>query len=107
MTPAPIPTPPAPPVASPDRTAPKIVVTRPKARKYKVGQTSKVEVLGTDDSGFAEWTATVRRGGGKSRTVKQGTKLRLSRTGSYVLRVTAKDRSGNLAHKAVRFRVVR
>ena len=43
----------------------------------------------------------------KSRTVKQGTKLRLSRTGNYVLRVTAKDRSGNLAHKAVRFRVVR
>ena len=107
VTPAPIPTPPAPPVASPDRTAPKIVVTRPTARKYKVGQTLKVKVSGTDDSGFAEWTATVRRGGGKSRTVKQGTKLRLSRTGSYVLRVTAKDRSGNLAHKTVRFRVVR
>jgi peptidoglycan/xylan/chitin deacetylase (PgdA/CDA1 family) len=107
VTPAPIPTAPAPPVASPDRTAPKIVVTRPEARKYKVGQTLKVKVLGTDDSGFAEWTATVRRGGGKSRTVKQGAKLRLSRTGSYVLRVTAKDRSGNLAHKTVRFRVVR
>ena len=107
VTPAPIPTPPAPPVASPDRTAPKIVVTRPKARKYKVGQTLKVKVSGTDDSGFAEWTATVRRGGGKSRTVKQGTKLRLSRTGSYGLRVTANDRSGNLAHKTVRFRVVR
>ena len=107
MTPAPIPTPPAPPVASPDRTAPKIVVTKPQARKYKIGQTLKIKVSATDDSGFAEWTATVRRGAGKSRAVKQGTKLRLSRTGSYVLRVTAKDRSGNLAHKSVRFRVVR
>ena len=67
----------------------------------------KIRVSGTDDSGSAEWTATVRRSGGKSRTVKQGTKLRLSRTGNYVLRVTAKVRSGNLAHKTVRFRVVR
>ena len=54
-----------------------------------------------------QWTATVRSSGGKARTVKQGTKLRLSRTGSYVLRVTAKDRSGNTASKTVRFRVVR
>ena len=67
----------------------------------------KLGVSGTDDSGVAEWTATVRRSGAKSRTVKQGTKLRHSRTGNYVLRVTAKDRSGNQAHKAVRFRVVR
>ena len=50
---APITTPPAPPVASPDRTAPKIVVAGPKARKYKVGQTLRVKVSGTDDSGFA------------------------------------------------------
>jgi hypothetical protein len=33
----------------------------------------KIRVSGTDDSGFAEWTATVRRSGAKSRTVKQGT----------------------------------
>jgi hypothetical protein len=67
----------------------------------------KIRVSGTDGSGFAEWTATVRRNGGKSRTVKQGTKLRLSRAGNYVLRVTAKGRSGNLAHKTVHFRDVR
>jgi peptidoglycan/xylan/chitin deacetylase (PgdA/CDA1 family) len=107
VTPGPSPIPPAPPVASTDRTAPKIVVTKPKAGRYKVGKTLKIKVSGTDDSGFAQWTATVRRSGGKSRTVKQGTKLRLSRSGNYVLRVTAKDRSGNLAHKTVRFRVVR
>jgi peptidoglycan/xylan/chitin deacetylase (PgdA/CDA1 family) len=107
VAPAPSPTPPAPPVASVDRTAPKIVVTRPKARTYKVGQTLKIKIAGTDDSGFVRWTATVRRSGAKARTVKQGTKVRLSRTGRYVLRVIAKDRSGNTASKQVRFRVVR
>ena len=112
------PTLPAPPLASGDRTkptlpgasvdgtAPKIVVTSPRARTYKVGQTLKIKISGTDDSGLVRWTATVRRSGGEARTVKQGTKLRLSRTGSYVLRVTAKDRSGNTASKTVRFRVV-
>lgn len=98
---------PTPPGASVDRTAPKIVVTSPRARTYKVGQTLKIKISGTDDSGLVQWTATVRRSGGKARTVKQGTKLRLSRTGSYVLRVTGKDRSGNVASKTVRFRVVR
>jgi peptidoglycan/xylan/chitin deacetylase (PgdA/CDA1 family) len=113
-TPSPTPTPavpaptrPAPPVATADRTAPKIVVASPTARTYKLGRTLRVKVSCTDGSGVAQCTATVRRGGGTARTVKQGTKLRLSRTGSYVLRVTAKDRSGNLASKVVRFRVVR
>ena len=36
-----------------------------------------------------------------------GTCARIDDAGSYVLRVTAKDRSGNLARKTVRFRVVR
>ncbi len=52
-------------------------------------------------------TATVARSGAKARTVKSGTKLRLTRTGSYVLRVTAKDSSGNSATKTIRFKVVR
>jgi peptidoglycan/xylan/chitin deacetylase (PgdA/CDA1 family) len=119
VTPVPMPTPPAPPVetapplhtappvASVDKTAPKVLVTSPTARKYKVGQTLKIKISGTDASGSVRWTATVRRSGGKAHTVKQGTKLRLSRRGSYVLRVTAKDRSGNVASKTVRFRVVR
>jgi peptidoglycan/xylan/chitin deacetylase (PgdA/CDA1 family) len=107
VTPGPTPILPAPPVARVDKTAPKIVVTSPKARTYVLGQTLRIKVSCTDGSGHVQWTATVRRSGGKARTVKQGTKLRLSRTGSYVLRVTAKDRSGNTASKAVRFRVVR
>jgi peptidoglycan/xylan/chitin deacetylase (PgdA/CDA1 family) len=97
----------APPGASPDRTAPEIVVASPRARRYKLGRTLKIKVHGTDESGFAVWTATVRRSAGKSRTVSQGRRLRLSRTGNHVLRVTATDRSGNVARKSVRFRVVR
>jgi hypothetical protein len=106
VTPAPIRTPP-PPVASVDKTAPKIVMARPKPRTYTVGKRLKIKISCTDGSGRVRWRATVRRGGGKARTVKQGTKLRLSRTGRYVVRVTAKDRWGNFASKTVRFRVVR
>jgi hypothetical protein len=95
------------PVAIADKTAPKIVASSPQARSYKRGQTLKIKLAVTDASGSVTWKATVRRGSGKARTVKQGTKLHLTRTGSYVLRVTAKDRAGNVATKTVRFRAVR
>lgn len=107
VTPAPTRTLPPPPVASVDKTAPRIVMARPKPRTYTVGKTLKIKISCTDGSGRVQWRATVRRSGGKARTVKRGTKLRLSRTGRYALRVTAKDRSGNFASKTVRFRVVR
>ena len=61
----------------------------------------------TDASGRVNWKATVRRSGGKARAVKPGAKLRLSRAGRYVLRVTARDRWGNSATKTVHFRVTR
>ena len=107
VTPPSTPVLPVPPVAIADKTAPKIVASSPRARRYKRGQTLKIRLSVTDASGSVTWKATVRRGGGKARTVKQGTKLHLTRTGSYVLRVTAKDRAGNVATKTVRFRVVR
>jgi peptidoglycan/xylan/chitin deacetylase (PgdA/CDA1 family) len=97
---------PNPPVVARDTNAPNIVVSSPKARKYKAGQTLKIKIACTDASGFVRWSATVRRGGDKARMVRQGTKLRLSRPGSYVLRVIAKDGAGNLAAKTVRFRVL-
>ena len=56
--------------------------------------------------GACRCKATLRRNGGKARSVKAGAKLRLSRSGSYVLRTTAKDRAGNVASKTLRFRVV-
>ncbi len=97
---------PNPPGAVRDTQAPKIAVSNPKARKYKAGQTLKIKISCTDASSSVQWSATVRRGADKARVVRQGTKLRLSRAGSYALRVTAKDRAGNVATKTVRFRVV-
>ena len=107
VTPPSTPVLPVPPVAIADKTAPKIVALSPQARRYKRGQTLKIKLAVTDASGSVTWKATVRRGDGKARTVKQGTKLHLTRTGSYVLRVTAKDGAGNVATKTVRFRAVR
>jgi hypothetical protein len=90
-----------------DKTAPKIVVSSPRARVYKIGRRLKITIACTDKSGRVRWTAKLTRAGSKARTVKQGAKLHLSRTGRYVLRVTAKDRWGNSASKTVHFRVVR
>lgn len=90
-----------------DSTPPRIVVTSPKARRYKVGRSLTIRISCTDDAGRAQCKATVRRSGGTARPVKDGSKLRLSRTGTYALRVAAKDRSGNVKSKTVRFRVVR
>jgi hypothetical protein len=108
--PAPVVTPspkPTPPVVHADRTAPRIHVANPQARVYKVGRTLRIKLSFTDASGRVHWTATLRRSGGKARTVKQGAKVRLSRTGRYELRVRAKDRFGNRATKTVHFRVTR
>jgi peptidoglycan/xylan/chitin deacetylase (PgdA/CDA1 family) len=108
--PAPVVTPspkPTPPVVHADRTAPRIHVASPQARVYKVGRTLRIKLSFTDASGRVHWTATLRRSGSKARTVKQGAKVRLSRTGRYELRVRAKDRFGNRATKTVHFRVTR
>jgi peptidoglycan/xylan/chitin deacetylase (PgdA/CDA1 family) len=107
VTPKPTPATPASPVAHADKKAPKIVVSSPTARTYKVGRLLKVKLSFSDASGRVKFKATLRRGGGKAHAVKQGAKVRLSRTGRYVLRVTAKDRWGNTATKTVHFRVVR
>jgi hypothetical protein len=90
-----------------DRTPPQIVVTSPKARKYRRGQSLRIRFTCADASGYVSWKATLRRAGGKARTVKPGSKLRLSRTGTYVLSISATDAAGNTSAKTVRFRVVR
>jgi peptidoglycan/xylan/chitin deacetylase (PgdA/CDA1 family) len=108
VTPVPTtPSHPAPPVATVDRKAPKIAVSSPRARTYKVGQLLKIKLSFSDASGRVQFKATLRRGRGKAHAVKQGAKVRLSRIGRYVLHVTAKDRWGNSATKTVHFRVVR
>lgn len=102
----PVPTTPSHP-ASVDRKAPKIAVSSPRARTYHAGRLLKIKLSFSDASGRVQFEATLRRGGGKAHSVKQGAKVRLSRTGRYTLRVTAKDRFGNTAVKTVHFRVVR
>jgi peptidoglycan/xylan/chitin deacetylase (PgdA/CDA1 family) len=113
LTPTPMPSPAAtpPPTATlaltSDRLAPKITVTSPKARTYRAGHRLRIAFACRDSSGVARYKATLRRVGGKARTVRKGTTVRLSRAGAYVLRVTATDRKGNTASKTVRFRVGR
>ena len=118
-TPTPTPTPiPAPgpssapsltvaPTIRADRVAPRITVKSPKARHYKVGQTLKISFTCTDSSGVASRKASIRRVGAKARSVKNATKIHLTRAGTYVLRITATDRKGNTASTTVRFRVTR
>jgi peptidoglycan/xylan/chitin deacetylase (PgdA/CDA1 family) len=100
------------PVAQPspaaDRTAPKIEVVRPKARRYRLGRTLTIRFSCFDVSGIAAQRATLhRRGSRTTRVVKTGSRLRLRRRGRYALRVTATDRAGNRATRTVIFRVSR
>ena len=90
-----------------DTRAPHISIKSPKARRYKVGQTLKISFTCTDSSGVARYKATFGRVGHKARTVKKGTKVHLSRAGTYVLRITATDRKGNTTSTVVRLRVTR
>ena len=79
----------------------------PQGAQYKVGQTLKISFTCTDSSGVARYKATFGRVGHKARTVKKGTKVHLSRAGTYVLRITATDRKGNTTSTVVRLRVTR
>lgn len=74
---------------------------------YKAGRTLKVAFSLSDSSGVARWKATIRRGSGNARAIKKDAKVRLTRPGTYVLRITATDRKRNTATKTVRFGVTR
>ena len=89
-----------------DTRAPHISIKSPKARRYKVGQTLKrASPAPTARRGPVQ--GTFGRVGHKARTVKKGTKVHLSRAGTYVLRITATDRKGNTTSTVVRLRVTR
>jgi hypothetical protein len=109
VTPGPSATPTAPPAATPtpDQTPPKVTVTAPRTRSYRLGSRLTIRFACSDPSGLRSVRATVHRVGGSTRTVKSGTRLRLTRKGRYVLRVSATDRLGNTAVKTVAFRVTR
>jgi hypothetical protein len=94
-------------VMSADRVAPRIAIKSPTAHRYRIGKTIVIKFTVTDTAGVASAKATIRRVGDKARTVKQGTKVHLRRAGTYVLRITARDRAGNATTKTVTFRVTR
>jgi peptidoglycan/xylan/chitin deacetylase (PgdA/CDA1 family) len=90
-----------------DTKPPAIRVSSPRAQRYRLGTRLRIRFSVTDPSGVASERATVRRRGGKAVPTRSGKRLRLTRTGIYVLRITAKDRVGNRATKTVTFRVTR
>jgi peptidoglycan/xylan/chitin deacetylase (PgdA/CDA1 family) len=90
-----------------DTTAPRISVVRPRARTYRPGSRITLRFSARDLSGVAKLRATVRRRGGRARTVRSGARLRLTRPGTYILRVTATDRAGNTRTTTVTFHVRR
>ena len=90
-----------------DTVAPKIVVTSPKAKTYRLGEKLPVRVTCTDDAGIAACKATLGRVGAKLASVNTDKTVKLSKPGRYVLRVTATDRSGNTATKTLEFKVAK
>ena len=92
--------------ASPvDRIAPVINVRSPKPLTYRRGRKLTIKFTCSDTSRIAKRTATLRRRGGGTRAVHYGSRVRLTKTGRYVLKITAVDGKGNVATKVVRFRV--
>ena len=90
-----------------DTVAPKIAVTSPKAKTYRLGEKLPVNVTCTDAAGIAACKATLGRVGSKSARVASGKAVKLSKSGRYVLRVSATDRSGDTATKTLYFKVVK
>jgi hypothetical protein len=88
-----------------DTTPPRIKIYSPKRRSHRSGKKVTIRFSCKDASGCLRPKATLRRRGGKARTVRSGAKLKLTRPGRYVLRVTAKDRAGNVATRKLTFRV--
>jgi REJ domain len=82
-----------------------VTVASPAARYYRLGSTVLVKYACDATSGVASCTATLGPVGGKASTVTSGQNIRLSRTGRYVLRISAGDTGGNPMTKTVTFRV--
>jgi peptidoglycan/xylan/chitin deacetylase (PgdA/CDA1 family) len=102
-TPTPLPT--TSPAPKADTTPPRIKIRSPKRHTYRSGKKVTIRFTCWDASGCLRPKATLRRRGGKARTVRSGSMLKLKRPGRYVLRVTAKDRTGNAATRTLTFRV--
>lgn len=88
-----------------DRTPPSITVSSPSPGFYRLGHWLMLKFATSDSSGMAGYTATLGRVGGQPVTVDAGEKVKLTKTGRYVLRITATDKLGNTASKTMSFQV--
>jgi peptidoglycan/xylan/chitin deacetylase (PgdA/CDA1 family)/antitoxin (DNA-binding transcriptional repressor) of toxin-antitoxin stability system len=91
-----------------DTTPPAIAIDSPRAKAYQLDKKVPIAFSCTDmgGSGMASCTATLSRFSANAKSVASGEKVALSQTGRYVLRITAKDQSGNVASTAVTFTVI-
>jgi hypothetical protein len=87
--------------------SPKIVISSPKRTTYAAGQKLVAKFSCSGSSGIARCKGSLSRAGTTPREVLSGEKLSLTRSGSYALRVTARDRRGKFASETVRFLVER
>jgi hypothetical protein len=85
----------------------KIVIVSPAAEIYSSARTLLVKFSCTSPSGIKRCTAAIGRAGADARNVLSGRRLRLTRTGPYVVRVRATDLRGRSASKTLRFHVER
>jgi hypothetical protein len=88
-----------------DKRAPTISIVTPRAKTYRTGQTLVLRFFARDNVAVSRLRATLGLVGGRARTVRAHEKIRLSSPGEYVLRITARDPSGNSRVKTVYFRV--
>jgi len=87
------------------KKAPAIAIVSPKAATYHTGQMLLVKFSCSDPLGVAGSSATLGPVSMKATKVTSGEKVRLSTSGRYVLRITARDGVGNSGTKVVYFTV--
>jgi hypothetical protein len=88
-----------------DRNAPAIVISSPKGRTYRLGQSLVVRFSCSDGSGVAGCSGTLGRVGGRPSRVSAGSRVPLTTRGRYVLRISARDGVGNAGSKTLPFSV--
>ena len=86
---------------------PRISVASPMAKIYPAGSRLLVKFSCTAPSGTASCSASLAGAGTKRRSVVSGSRVALAKTGSYTLRITARDRHGKSTITMVQFLVER
>jgi hypothetical protein len=87
--------------------APRIKVSSPQGRTYKVGTTIKFRFscIAAKHSKTKTCKGTLLNRGHKPRAVKNGTKLCMTRAGTYMLKVSTRDNKHHFQYQTFAFRV--